>query len=188
MTVSSTGTTDLNGRFSIRFWPNSAGSVVTLWARRTAESGPLPDLRLNYPLAQQGEENPPVALTIGNTGPLERYRGVVTGTEPIGGALLRFRAEIGNGIYQVDVPASDDEGLFEVDLYPGRYEVDVIPPLESRYRINRVIYDVQPGQPIELSPQRQVLVSGTVRGPDGAGVGNARLYVRLEAHSLQIQR
>jgi len=179
-TISSTTQTDASGQFTLYFWPESAGSAITVRVRRTAISGPYPDLRLSYTLAQPGDINPGIALTMGTLGTLERHTGRVLGTEPIAGATLRFLALIGNGRYRVDVRTTNLDGEFDVSLYPGEYEVDVIPPMDSRYRISRVRLEVGPGQALELRPQRRILVSGTVVDTAGTGVDGARIYAELK--------
>ncbi len=180
-TVSSTNRTDANGRFTIFFWPESEGQVVTVKVRRTTESGPLPDLRKNLMLAPLGEPNEDISLTIGAVPPIERFSGAVLGTEPIGGATLKFLSKVGDGLYRVDVIATDPDGQFEVALYPGSsYEVDVIPPLSSRYRVSRVPLEVVSGQAIELRPQRRVLVTGSIVDIDGEGINGARIYAELK--------
>ena len=65
-------------------------------------------------------------------------QGSVLGNRPLAGTELRFRGEIADGIYRYDVAHADVEGRFSAYLYPGRYTVDIIPPIGSRYRSDTV--------------------------------------------------
>ncbi len=183
-TVSSTTESDASGEFTLHFWPRMASTQVTIHARRTARSGPLPDLRQSFVLADEGMNNPAVKLVVGRLDAVQRFTGVVLGPEPIQGTTLRFVGDIGDGLYRVDVGETDETGRFEVMLYPGDYEVEIRPPLESRYRLSLIRLLVEDGAELELRPQRRVPVTGLVQGSDGEGLGSARITAILRSASF----
>ena len=59
-------------------------------------------------------------------------------------------------------------------MYPGEYEVDIIPPIESRYRLSRLTATVDGVDALEFRPQPRTTVTGRVQTADERPVGGAR--------------
>ena len=51
-------------------------------------------------------------------------------------------------------------------MYPGEYEVDIIPPIESRYRLSRLTATVDGINALEFRPQPRTTVTGRVQTAD----------------------
>jgi hypothetical protein len=186
-TISTDVRTDQLGQFTIHFWATSAGMTGTLRIRPTPESGPYPSLDRPVTVpdstAMPSDEES-VTMTVGNTGTVEWFSGIVRGSDFITGARLHFRGEIGNGVYRYDVVQTNDLGHFRALLYPGSYTVDIVPPINSRYRITRVTEPVESGQEIEFRPQKRANVSGRILAPDGEPIANATVEATLQKASF----
>jgi len=183
-TISTDVRTDQLGQFTIRFWAVSAGLTGTLRIRPTVESGPYPALDLPLtvpeaaaPMATVDEMTNNIAF--GDTGDIGWVSGTVHGNEFIAGARLHFRSEIGNGIYRYDVLQTNDEGQFQALLYPGAYTVDIIPPLDSRYRITRITETIEGGSTLNFRPQTRANVSGRILNAEGTPIPNAIIEATL---------
>jgi 5-hydroxyisourate hydrolase-like protein (transthyretin family) len=179
--VSSRVTTDESGKFTLALWPADAPRAVTVRARSTDATGPLPDLEgaAEVP-GQRGEPTELVRLFAGVNEPTFTLTGHVNdeGT-PLSNVALRFRATVGNGTYRASAQ-TDAEGRFEAEVYPGEYVIDVVPPLtESRARLTRLARTLTPDSVLELSPKARPFLAGTVRDPAGAPVAEARITARL---------
>ncbi|MCA9538274.1 MAG: carboxypeptidase regulatory-like domain-containing protein [Myxococcales bacterium] len=179
--ISTESTTDANGRFVVLFWPDAAESPVTLRARRTAAAGPLPDVDLAATVPAEGGSGFS-RIYLGTLGSTFTASGRITdGQRPVGGVTLRFRGSVGNGIYQIDAPPTDEDGRFTTTLYPGRYRVDLEPPADAPYRLGRLEVDVSEDAPLELVVTPRTPVAGVVLDPDGGPVQGALVEARLES-------
>ena len=105
--------------------------------------------------------------------------GSVLGNRPLAGTELRFRGEIADGIYRYDVAHADVEGRFSAYLYPGRYTVDIIPPIGSRYRYSRVSGDILSVEELAFRPSSQATVTGRIIAPGGVPIAGATVESTL---------
>ncbi len=183
--VSTRATVDENGRFALRFWPSEAPRTVTLRARPTEASGPLPDLDQMVEVPGAPQDPPPFVRLLANlTAPSFELTGIVGPDAPVDNATLRFRAPVGGGTYRVDA-RTDAQGHFSVLLYPGDYVIDVQPPANTTtYRLARVRRAVAEGDSLTFVPQQRPLVSGVVFDPAGVPLGGARIQSRLSKQAF----
>ena len=178
--VSSEMVTDESGQFTLHFWPAPQARNVTLRLRRTGESGPVPDLeRVVRVPGIQGEAIPFESFVLGNIGDAFTVSGQVGDPEPIPGASLRLRGQVGDGIFTIDVPSTDAEGRFKVTVYEGLYAVDVVSPPQSRYRIARFQLPIAEGDTLALAPEPRAAMTGLVVDPSSSPVQQARIRAEL---------
>ncbi|MEE2786111.1 MAG: hypothetical protein VX589_02160 [Myxococcota bacterium] len=176
--VSSESRTSETGSFSLRLWPTSAGQSYVLRLMGTAESGALPDIAQPVTIPESGEAET-VVVDLDMTTQLVTVTGQVLGVTPLVGTALRFAAPIGRGTFRVDVPSTDDDGRFRVSLYPGEYEVDIIPPVQSRYRLSRLTATIDGQEPLEFRPQPRAIINGRMTGKTDVPLRSARVKVTL---------
>ncbi|MGC6417474.1 MAG: carboxypeptidase-like regulatory domain-containing protein [Bradymonadia bacterium] len=179
--ISTEDTTDALGRFSLRFWPNVAGQSSTLKIRPTPASGPFPaaDFQVDLPDGSTSEPLQPVSVSLNIDRRIELIDGQVVVDEPIAGAEVRFVGQVGNGRHRFDVRQTDSQGGFEALIYPGRYTVDIIPPMSSPYRITRLETVIDANAQVILKPRRRALVTGRVLDPAGNPIAGATITARL---------
>ena len=199
-TISSIGKTDSTGRFQLFFWPNSAGQVSDLKIVPSSVSGAYPGLDRSFRVPDPDPEVPAIASSqtyyMGSLPPIRWMQGSVLGNRPLAGTELRFRGEIADGIYRYDVAHADVEGRFSAYLYPGRYTVDIIPPIGSRYRYSRVSGDILSVEELAFRPSSQATVTGRIIAPGGVPIAGAtvdlrwsrRLSVTPASHGLMMCR
>ncbi len=178
--ISSEMVTDDAGQFALYFWPAPQARNVTVRLRRTGESGPVPDLeRVVRVPGVLGEDVPFESFVLGNIGDAFSVSGRVGDAEPIPGASLRFRGQVGNGIFGIDVPTTDEDGRFKATLYEGLYAIDVVSPPQSRYRIARFQLPVADGDALTLAPEPRASMTGLVVDPSASPVQQARIRAEL---------
>ena len=182
-TISSIGKTDSTGRFQLFFWPNSAGQVSDLKIVPSSVSGAYPGLDRSFRVPDPDPEVPAIASSqtyyMGSLPPIRWMQGSVLGNRPLAGTELRFRGEIADGIYRYDVAHADVEGRFSAYLYPGRYTVDIIPPIGSRYRYSRVSGDILSVEELAFRPSSQATVTGRIIAPGGVPIAGATVESTL---------
>lgn len=181
--VSTETTTDATGRFVLRFWPTEREQPVVLRVRRAVEAGQLPEVDVAITAPASAEAARPFARIY--LGPLPSTT-VITGrvddgVTPIGGVAVRFRGEIGAGIYQLDAGPTDAAGLFTATLYPGRYRVDLEPPADAPWRLARFRVEVEPDEVLSWVLQPPAPTRGVVRDTAGVPLARARVEARLLA-------
>ena len=181
--ISTEDSTDALGRFSLRFWPNVAGQSATLRIRPTPVSGPFPavDFQVDLPDGSTSDPLQPVNVSLNLDRQIERIAGQVFVDEPIAGTEVRFVGQVGNGRHRFDIRQTDTQGDFEALIYPGRYTVDIIPPLSSPYRITRLETVIDSNSQLILKPRRRAMVTGRVLDPAGAPIAGATITAKLLA-------
>ena len=167
--VSTESPTDDHGQFSIRLWPSDEERTIELRVTSTASEFPLPTLTVPFSLPPNSQSSEPlyVVAYLGETGTaLERAGRIIDrrfdADVAVPQVLVRFRGHIGNGDYEI-AALSDALGTFSVPLYPGKYVVDLEPPVDSGFRIARHEVEVEEAHSsLELVAKPRTLVSGRV--------------------------
>ncbi len=174
--ISTETTTNPEGAFTLRFWPNGP-DAVTLRVRRAGEVGPLPDLDRPLVLPADG----PLRVYFGELASTFDLAGQIvdeTGA-PVAGVAVRLEGAVGEGRYSIDAGPTDVDGLFTATLYPGRYRVDLEPPAGVGARLVRLeaVLDADSAPRWIVPPG--TTVRGTLLDPGGAPLAHARVEVRL---------
>jgi len=178
--ISSETVTNESGEFSLYFWPAPQARNVTIRLRRTGESGPVPDLeRVVLIPGIVGEDAPFESFVLGTIGDAFQVSGQVGAPDAIPGASIRFRGQVGNGIFGIDVPTTDEEGRFKATLYEGLYSIDVVAPPQSRYRLARFQLPIVEGDTLTLAPEPRAAMTGLVVDPAASPVQQARIRAEL---------
>lgn len=95
-------------------------------------------------------------------------------------AVVTFRAELGNGRFETEV-RSDPSGEFKVDLLPGDYSVQIVPPINGPHALTVVQREVAEGrQMLGAIPLRsKSLLQGRVLGPAAEPVAGVAVEALL---------
>ena len=185
--VSSESVTDLEGQFTVRFWPSDTPRTVQLLIGSTAAEQPLPDLVVSVELPPEGADPlPPVLVRLDDIGTTQMRRGRVVerdsvGDRPVAGARLRFRGTVGAGTFNASA-LTDADGQFAARLYAGEYVVDVEPPVATGLRLARRLIELgadSNADDIEFALRPRTLSSGRVVDPAGEPLIRGRIEARL---------
>ncbi|MFN3197868.1 MAG: hypothetical protein ACE366_05555 [Bradymonadia bacterium] len=186
--VSTEAETDEEGRFSLRFWRPTRETEYTLRVRPARPDRPLPELQVPVRVLLEGELEF-LDVFLGNVGTLVNFTGRLDGSfgdveEPVVGASLRFVGQVSGGRYETWALSGMD-GAFNVQLFPGTYQVGLDPPLSGDFRHTRTRLDVEPMAPgdptdaLSFTVRPRSRVFGQLMAPDGSPLAEGRVVATL---------
>lgn len=180
--VSTVGVTNDNGEFTLDVTP-SAPVLVSLEIRPTEQSRLNPTLRVDdwvsvIDSADLGD------IDLGALPAPVPFTGIVRGPSgaPVPGARIYARAtvsnELGEGVLNV-LTVADEEGHYDAELRPGRYELAAVPPVTdpSAGLLVGFSANVSATSSPQLNLPERVEVSGAVQAADGTDVFGATVQL-----------
>lgn len=166
------------GQFTLALWPSDRERTISL--RVTSDQQPLPEVTHLVTVPAGGSPGFQ-QIFIGETGRVFGAIGRVGTPEEAVRARIEFDGQVGNGRFRWTT-STDEAGGFALDLYPGRYDVEVIPSADggSPYRISRTSIEVAPDSGELVLPLRpRIVFEGQVLDPAGQPVAQAAIETEL---------
>ncbi len=184
--VSSVAKTDVGGHFALSVLPSAVEVPLVLEVRPTQQNRLNPIVRVELPALEDQLELDDVKLGVLQA-PVP-FSGVVSGPDgrPVPGASVYVRGALGAGSFS-DLITADDEGRYDAELRPARYDFVVVAPPSYPSAGLLAAFSAEVGgeapAPILNLPER-LLVSGSVvdagseeDGYRGQPVGNASVQM-----------
>ncbi len=184
-TVGATDTlTDAQGAYTLLFPPGAQFFRVTV---RPGQNPLVPTTELTLERKDGApDELEDIVLGVAQRVPVSALLEDQNGAA-VAGATVLFKGVVGaaQGLYEAQVQSGVDGSVAEVLVYPGRYNVFVVPQKAQPYALTLHETDVADAGELLVTVREKVHVSGHVRTASGAPVGGARIVLTLRGSPTQ---
>jgi hypothetical protein len=172
-----------DGRFVISVLPTSSQHTVRVW--RGADGPRIPTVERAVSVSSSavdvgfiavGPFEPPVLVSVGVIGKIDPGE-----SAPVAGALVTLSGEVGPGTW-TESATTDARGELRIEIPPGRYSVEIRPPLESELASKEAAIIVTGhDDALVLTLERKSRLSGVVTAPGGGAAAGVLVQASRRA-------
>jgi hypothetical protein len=183
VTTSGPTRTLADGRFVIYVLPTSSQHTVRVW--RGAEGPRIPTVERAVSVSSSavdvgfiavGPFEPPVLVSARVIGKIDTGE-----SAPVAGALVTLSGEVGPGTW-TESATTDTRGELRIEIPPGRYSVEIRPPLESELASKEAAIIVTGhDDELVLTLERKSRLSGVVTAPQGGAAAGVLVQASRRA-------